>query len=592
MSAHADGPTVLLDAWAAASCPVKTQNAFDPAVTLPGSAVASECNTDLFAGSAAFIDSIDDRLARLPGAADLRTLPGGSRADATARSLALGAPVVIGPQLPASPLGHREGSPEVLVRVGATEEERPGYLPVVITRHSVLERHHTRAEFTWLAGLDDPSPRRAALSSEQTFRPARQRPLLQAAHYWRLLEDLRLLPARGTPADRLAGIVGTDLVDEHPVVAWLDLDHRFIRTFSRTATSGWRARSALDRYDHEHGFRVSVAAHAAAGAQPPMVSPIVVRECESCQWWSRCQPRLDDADLSLRISKAPLDVREIATLRRLGVSTVDDLAAADLDALMPAYLPEVQHRPEPEHRLRVAARRARLIRDGVALERNDTGPIRLPASRLEIDLDIETSPDDRVYLWGLWVDDPHCLMGATAARPDRGAAPYYLSFSSFEELDDLTEAALAADAVAWLDRAVRTCPDCLIVHYSDYELVHLRRFARNFSRKGSPVYHPEAARQSGRVLESGHFLDLFTVMRRHFFGAAGLGLKAVAQAGPGFHWRDAEPGGLNSQTWWSQAVDGPGPAVRRAAGLRVLRYNEDDVRATHALRVWLREKHG
>ncbi|WP_446919434.1 hypothetical protein, partial [Klebsiella pneumoniae] len=92
---------------------------------------------------------------------------------------------------------------------------------------------------------------------------------------------------------------------------------KFIRTFSRSSASGWRRRSVLDRYDHEHTFRVSVAEHAIAGGEP-MVAPIVVRECESCQWWAICEPRLDDADLSLRISKAPLDVREISTLRRLG----------------------------------------------------------------------------------------------------------------------------------------------------------------------------------------------------------------------------------------------------------------------------------
>ncbi|AXE38064.1 TM0106 family RecB-like putative nuclease [Acidipropionibacterium virtanenii] len=584
---------ILLDSWAARSCPVKTQNAFDPSISLPAGDDAPGCESEaeLFAAPAAFNQDVCGRLATAIGAVDLRRSDAGRRA-ATSRALDDAAPVVIAPLLAASASGHRKGSPDALVQAGRTADGRPGYLPVHITPHPVLERHHTHAEFTWLSPLDDASPLTAALSTEQTFRSGRQGPLLQAAHFWRLLDDLGLLPAPDFPGlagRRLAGLIGTDTLDpaDSPVASWLDLDHRFIRTYSRTAASGWRRRSVLDRYDHEHAFRVAVAAHAASPDRPagrPMVSPIMVRECESCQWWSVCRPRLDADDLSVRISKAPLDVREIAALRRLGIRTVDDLAAADLDTVLPGYLPQVQHRPEPERRIRLAARRARLIRDGVALERNDDEPILLPSSRLEIDLDIETSPDDRVYLWGLWVDDPDARLASSTSH----SGPYYLSFSSFDELDDVTEATLAAEAVEWLDEAVRAVPDCLIVHYSDYERVHLRRFARNFSRPGSPTHSPDAAARAGHLLDSGHFLDLFTVMRRHFFGTAGLGLKAVAQAGPGFRWRDPEPGGLNSQTWWSRAVGDPDPDVRRESAERVLRYNEDDVRATHALRAWLR----
>ncbi len=571
---------ILLDCWAARSCPVKIHNAFDPTIAaLPRP--DQEGDAELFADSRQVVDAACDRLAAVRGAVDLRQAQ--NLGSATVDALAAGAPVILAPALASSAAGHRRGSPEVLVRAGVTSSGTPGYLPVVITPHRILERHHTRHRFTWASSLAAPDPSAAQLATDQTFRSARQGPLLQAAHHWRLLEDLGLLPAADPlPAPRIAGIIGTDQIDlleGDQGVSWLDLDHRFIRTFSRTAASGWRRRSVLARYDHEHDFRVSVARHAMTSPDHPMVAPIVVRECESCPWWRVCEPQLDDADLSLRISKAPLDVREIATLRRLGVSTVDELADADLDSLLPDYLPQVQHRPQPERRIRLAARRARLIRDGVALERNDDDPISLPASRLEIDFDIETSPDDRVYLWGFWVDDADRLLATSAGH----TSPYYLAFSCFEDLDDATEAALAARAIGWLDDAVRAEPGCVIVHYSDYEKVHLRRFGRRSTPAGS-----RTAGQVNHLLASGCFLDLFTVMTRHFFGTAGLGLKAVAQAGPGFHWRDAEPGGLNSQVWWDQAAHDADPQLRESAARRVLDYNEDDVRATYALRHWLR----
>ena len=86
-------------------------------------------------------------------------------------------------------------------------------------------------------------------------------------------------------------------------------------------------------------------------------------------------------------------------------------------------------------------------------------------------------------------------------------------------------------------------------------------------------------------------MDLFTTIRTHFFGVNGIGLKVVATAGAGFSWRDPDPGGLNSQTWWDLAVHDPDPELRKASRVRVLEYNEDDVRATLAVRHWLRDKY-
>jgi predicted RecB family nuclease len=76
-------------------------------------------------------------------------------------------------------------------------------------------------------------------------------------------------------------------------------------------------------------------------------------------------------------------------------------------------------------------------------------------------------------------------------------------------------------------------------------------------------------------------------VQTHFFGAAGLGLKQIAVTA-GFGWRDADPGGLNSQRWFDDAVHATAAETRAAARQRVLAYNEDDVRATAHLRAWLR----
>ena len=62
------------------------------------------------------------------------------------------------------------------------------------------------------------------------------------------------------------------------------------------------------------------------------------------------------------------------------------------------------------------------------------------------------------------------------------------------------------------------------------------------------------------------FVDLLEIVKNHYFGAAGLGLKLMARHA-GFCWRDSDPGGLNSQAWFAEAVhaDDATRAGRRSA---------------------------
>ena len=122
--------------------------------------------------------------------------------------------------------------------------------------------------------------------------------------------------------------------------------------------------------------------------------------------------------------------------------------------------------------------------------------------------------------------------------------------------------------------------EAAVYHYSDYEVIRLNRLAHRLGAVGTWA--------TGWAAE--HFVDLFEVVRRNYFGANGLGLKVVTAAVTGFTWRDEDPGGLNSQRWFAEAIGDPDEHVRELARVRVLEYNEDDVRATWHLRRWLREQ--
>lgn len=549
---------IVLDAYAARSCPVKTYNAFDPSVTQPA-VPDDESLRESFQGGRAYRELVLGRLAAHPEALDLRELDPSVREELTLAALAEGVPVVVGPRLPLDPAAGRIGSPDALVIGDATSTGAPGYWPVKIKPYRVTEKETGSAQLQ--ASSLDHLTRLDELPGLR-FRAYREGVLLELAHHWRLLEATG--HASATPR---AGVIGqgrTPAVEPHAV--WLLLTDKFIRTFSRSA--GYKLRSALERYDHEFKFRMHVAQSAAVRVPddpaPPVVRPIRVKECEWCPWWQVCLPKMDRDDLSLRISKAPLDVRELQALAGMGIHTVAQLAEADIDALLPEYLPLTTHRDRSDQRLRQAARRARMLANNVSLERISSDPIAVPRADIEVDLDIETSSTGLVYLWGALVSE-------------RGSHPRYVDFSRFEPLNLDDERRLAEAFATWLRALHADHPDLLVYHYSDYETVHLRQLAH---RSG----HPDLRAVVDLIPD--HFVDLFRYTRDNFVGVDGLGLKVVATEGAGFHWRDEEPGGLASITWFTQASTDPDPAVRDAAKLRLLQYNEDDVRATLALREW------
>ena len=229
--------------------------------------------------------------------------------------------------------------------------------------HKIIERAqppHDGAEPRTLrySTLDQPTPSAAHCVSGNGLRiGSRTADFLQLAHYYRMLEACGF-----GPAQPLVGVIGTDDLFEEPVLAWADLQQLEVRAFSRSSPEGWRLRSLLERYDHEHAFRIKIAAVAQLQTGRPdqdpelLVGPIVNKECSRCQWWEHCLPQLDPDDVSLRLDKAPLDMREIATLRRHGITTITDLVDAELDRLLEWYLPEVSHRGGAEGRIRVATR--------------------------------------------------------------------------------------------------------------------------------------------------------------------------------------------------------------------------------------------
>ncbi len=587
MSSVPGPPPPLLGAYAALRCARRISNDFDSTIATQSGSVefSPEVQGRIDAG-VEFDAAVRERLRELGGnnTVDIteRGLFGPNAIAATVQAMQEGALTILGGQLPDDVEGGRVGKPDVLVRFTQAQAATHTYVPVDIKRHKTLSDSRESSPPALISTLTAPALQDAIAIAAVTTRK-QERDAMQLAHYWRMLQSAGWAPA----IDAIGGIIGTDELDGDLVIVWRDLEDPIFRTFSRSSADGFALRSAMQRYDHEFLFRSQVAASArqrvGAPTDPePVVVPVFVKECAECPWHDYCRELLGDADASVQVGR--LSTREWLTLRKLGYAQVEQLAALDLETiesaatatpasqrtqeLLAAYLPEVTGIQSPRRRLRDAVMTAQMVQDGTDLRRITRGPIAIPRADVEIDFDIENDRDAHVYLWGMLITD------------HTDATTHFEHVTSWDELDAASEAAVASEFWSRLTAIIAAARDegksVRIYHYSTPEPSNLRRIALEAAHPDLP-----SLEEVDKLIEET-FTDMYPIMRANFFGRDGLGLKVVATRGAGFAWRDEDPGGLQSITWLEQVRAGDHDSKQR-----ILEYNEDDVRATLALRQWL-----
>lgn len=469
-------------------------------------------------------------------------------------------PAVLAPDL-AGP--DRAGAPELLLWAG------DGYLPVVLRNHRTTDPGAGAV----LAPLADPLA--TVVSTDR--RPRSQLADLWAlAHHYRQLTDLGLAAGRargavigrgpvgpqqraaGKRPDRIGGAGGPGLAVTDGAAAESDGD-RLI----------WHELSAelLAAYDARMADRAAVAAAAASGA-PALAQPSQIGECRHCPWWPVCSVELAARDdVSLIAPGGDADV-----LRAAGLVTVTALAGASAPLLAGLELPGVAP---------VAARtRARAFTAGAPLVRRSAAGT-VPRADVELDVDMESYLDDGAYLWG------SLLSGPGVAR--LGLSPGYRPFVTWRPLPDADEG--RAFGAFWTHlSAVREQAHAAGLSFAAY--CYSRQAEERWMRSapvrftglpGVPTVEAVAAFCAGP-----EWIDLYAHLREGYVITGSLRLKALAPLA-GFAWRDPDPGGENSMAWYRGAIGADGPAQPRLAA-RVLEYNEDDVRATLALRRYLTDR--
>lgn len=272
-----------------------------------------------------------------------------------------------------------------------------------------------------------------------------------------------------------------------------------------------------------------------AVATGPVVAPWWRGECQGCPWRQVCREELEaKQDVTLLRDIGPHTREE---LRDLGITTIDGIAALPLDTEL---------LPDP-----AAVCEARATIHGGLLARTERSTA-TPTAPIEVDFDIETYLG-RTYLGGFLTTDS--------------------SGTRFDPVSDWTgsDDSDRATVTAIVERLLALPEEAVLFHWTGYERDKLAEAIDQYGIK-TPGW------SSIHEWFEDRAVDLHRWTKDNFVSPAGYSLKTIAPL-CGFDWRDEDPGGMQSEIWFEQQLDGDAAARRR-----IVEYNEDDVRAQLAIR--------
>ena len=454
----------------------------------------------------------------------------------------------------------RVSRPDLLVKIGV-DSGLAIWAPVDIKSHSAFDDDNksNQVELAELSTLE--------LVETATGRISRS-DALQLAHYMFHLRELGF-----APADYKAGIVGSD----GKRIAWSYLDQT---KFGR----GKAAPDAMTIYIEDFIKAKEIIAQSIAQAKDatahvaaiPMVQPDGVYGCKSCPYKDVClkemnafknsegHPTLLATVTPNMLVKIPDHIESITDLRQAADLT-DFAAKAQIRA-------RVWQTKNPE------------------LLDPDKG-FNLREFDIDIDIDLENSQAalqeidpgqsagrDRVYLYGFGIHDRTISKDWQTAHID--------SFGNYED-NDYAEYEVMLNMWQLLENEVVKAEafgkTIGIFHYSHHEKTWWKNFARRHAGKsGVPT---EATAED---FMAKYFVDLRPFAEMISFPTMSYSIKALAPVA-GFAWKAEDAGGAMSLLKYKAATAPDCDAASKKEAIDWLReYNLDDIRATFAVRAYIR----
>lgn len=283
-------------------------------------------------------------------------------------------------------------------------------------------------------------------------------------------------------------------------------------------------------------------------------------KCSACPYRELCVPQFEQTDdLSLLYG---LDPRSVAGLKEQGVATISELARTD-----PEQLQDVPY-------LKGAARKQRMVWQAQSYRSGEmrvVEPIELPAGNW-IHFDVETNPlselGSEVYLWGL-LPPPYGSDDFDYVWSEGGGEQDYQAWQRFLDL--------IAD---YRERY----PGLVLAHFANFEVTQIKTYAARYQME-------QDERVQWLLGDDSPLFDLREVVRKALvLPLRSYGLKAICKSPKlvNFQWELEESGSQWSVVRYIDYLQESSERERLAIKQEILSYNRDDVRATRALEIWLR----
>ncbi len=279
---------------------------------------------------------------------------------------------------------------------------------------------------------------------------------------------------------------------------------------------------------------------------------IARNRCSLCPWFNQCyEIAQSQRHLSLLPGVTP---SRYPALQQLNLTTVEALAAVNPVQLEPlsGFGGEVAVKLVQQAQAISQNQAIALMTEKTAAEVSFLGY--LPTTTIELYFDIEAEPGlNLAYLHGVLVVDRQA--GSQTFHPLLAEHP-------------------KAEVVVWQQflELVHTYPTAPIFHFCAYEVQTVERLAKLYQTPQHLV-KPLLKR----------FVDLHQwVTHTVALPVESYTLKLIARW-LGFQWRDAQANGAQSIYWYTQWLQTGDRAFLEV----ILRYNEDDCRATYSIKDWL-----
>lgn len=456
---------------------------------------------------------------------------------------------------------QKASRPDLMVRMGLRSDGRPIWSPVDIKSHKAISE--SKSNFIFSSAISNIAPSQEAREQGRLD----YNDLHQLAHYTRHFQAL------GVDGDDLwVGIIGRDLKN----CIWA-------RIGDVVMGQGQAQESFLSVYDQQFAAAKEVVRLSQienddltqkAGVIP--INSSGKMGCTACKYKSTCLKEMESFDnghghVTLLARVTPLTVEKhfphIASINDLLTQTPLN------DAMVTAQI------------------RARVQKTGIPELLDPSSPFELPEADIEIDIDLENSMEvlreleldepmgeDRLYLYGFGIHDRTIDKDWRTAFIDT-----YSNYSNTEVGEFEVMSKMWNRLHLEITKAENSGRSIKIFHYSPHEFTWWKRFSNRFAgRLGVPTLNEV------EEFKINYLVDLYPLAQKFAFQAKSYSIKDLAPLA-NFEWSVEMADGANSLFKYRDAINEKLDQSARDQAISWLdAYNRDDVRATFAVRDYIR----